>query len=213
MSVTLTITAEDGATSQIALSDPVIRNSPPPPPPPQSTSIFTTQTPALVNQSDGPTSQYELGLKFKSSVPGSITGIRFWKGSAEASGHIGSIWSSSGTKLATVTFANETPSGWQVQSLVLPVPVTANTIYIVSVGTTNTNYCAQNNGLTAVITNLQLSTIVGPNGVYSTTRGAFPTLTWQASNYFRDVVFVGGPPPPPDTIAPSSPTNLRGTPL
>jgi len=162
----------------------------------QPISIFKTQTPALVNQSDGPSATYELGLKFQSSVTGKITGIRFWKGSAEQTRHVGRIWSASGTLLASVTFANETASGWQVQNLATPLSINANTTYVVSVGTSNTNYVCTNNVLLSAITNGPLSTVVGNNGVYGP-RGTFPTQTWQASNYFRDVVFMPGPPPPP----------------
>jgi len=95
----------------------------------QPISIFKTQTPALVNQSDGPSATYELGLKFQSSVTGKITGIRFWKGSAEQTRHVGRIWSASGTLLASVTFANETASGWQVQNPATPLSINANTTY------------------------------------------------------------------------------------
>jgi Domain of unknown function (DUF4082) len=174
MTITIPIIAADGAQQPI--------------------SIFKTQTPALVNQSDGPSAPYELGLKFQSSVTGKITGIRFWKGSAEQTRHVGRIWSASGTLLASVTFANETASGWQVQNLATPLSINAHTTYVVSVSTSNTNYVCTNNVLSSAIINGPLSTVVGNNGVYGP-RGTFPTQTWQASNYFRDVVFVPAPIP------------------
>ena len=154
----------------------------------QSVSIFTTQAPAQVNQTDG--SQLELGVKFQSSVAGTITGIRFWKGSSEGGGHIGRIWSASGTLLASVTFANETASGWQTQNLATPLPIQANTTYVVSVGTTNNFYVVSGSALNTAVSNGPLSTIAGGNGVFAN-RGAFPsTGSFNAGNYFRDVVFV-----------------------
>ncbi|QRK07351.1 DUF4082 domain-containing protein [Archangium violaceum] len=52
-------------------------------------------------------------MKFRSSVPGSVTGIRFYKGSsANAGTHVGSLWSRTGQRLASATFTNETATGW-----------------------------------------------------------------------------------------------------
>ncbi len=40
-------------------------------------------------------------------------GIRFYKGVANTGTHMGALWSSTGAKLANVTFSGETASGWQ----------------------------------------------------------------------------------------------------
>ena len=50
----------------------------------------------------------ELGVKFKADYSGSITGIRFYKSAANTGTHIGSLWSTSGTRLAQATFTDET---------------------------------------------------------------------------------------------------------
>ena len=50
---------------------------------------------------------------------------------------------------------------------------------------------ATNNGLASKVVNGNLSSVVGNNGVYGST-GTFPTKSWEASNYFRDVVSVPG---------------------
>ena len=55
----------------------------------------------------------ELGVKFESAVPGYITGIRFYKGAGNTGTHVGHLWTSTGTLLATATFTNETAAGWQ----------------------------------------------------------------------------------------------------
>ena len=39
----------------------------------------------------------ELGVSFSSAVDGSVTGIRFWKGSANTGTHVGSLWSGVGS--------------------------------------------------------------------------------------------------------------------
>ena len=54
------------------------------------------------------------------SAPGStpttngyISGVRFYKGTTNTGVHIGNLWTTSGTLLATATFTNESASGWQ----------------------------------------------------------------------------------------------------
>ena len=68
-------------------------------------------TPAVTSEND--TAAYELGVKFQTSVSGWVAGVRFYKGSGNTGTHTGSLWTSSGTRLATGTFTNETASGWQ----------------------------------------------------------------------------------------------------
>jgi Domain of unknown function (DUF4082)/Abnormal spindle-like microcephaly-assoc'd, ASPM-SPD-2-Hydin len=151
-------------------------------------TLLTTQTPQLLNVSDGSTKNYELGAKFISGVAGHIDAIRFWKGSRETGTHVGHIWNAAGQLLASVTFVNETASGWQQQFLASPLAATANTVYVVTVNTGNTYYVATNNGFASKVVNHDLSSVLGNNGVYGPP-GHFPTYTWQSSNYFRDVIF------------------------
>lgn len=158
-------------------------------------SLFTTQVPVSDNVTDGV--PYELGMKFRVTTPGQITAIRFWKSASETAVHVGRIWSSTGTLLASVTFTGETASGWQVQALSAPLNVQANTTYTVSVNI-GLYYPFTLSGLATQITNGNIQSVAdGNNGVYGAS-GAFPTFSYQSSNYFRDVVFVpgaGGPGP------------------
>ncbi|MGO8477497.1 DUF4082 domain-containing protein, partial [Rhizobium ruizarguesonis] len=86
---------------------------------PTFTSLFGGATPAVVNTND--TAAVELGVKFQSSVAGTVSGIRFYKRSLDTGTHSGSLWSSTGTRLATLTFTNETASGWQSANFSSPV--------------------------------------------------------------------------------------------
>lgn len=80
----------------------------------------------------------ELGVRFSSSTVGQFEGVRFWKSEANTGTHIGNIWcvgaacGVSGSNVATVTFADETASGWQYQAFDEPVPFFADCEYIVS---------------------------------------------------------------------------------
>lgn len=152
-------------------------------------TLLTTQTPQLLNVTDGSTANYELGMKFTSGVAGQITAIRFWKASRETGTHVGHIWTSSGQLLASATFVSETASGWQQQSLATPLSINANTVYVVTVNTGNTFYAVTDTGFSNQIVHLDLKSIVGGNGVYGSP-GRFPTTTWESSNYFRDIVFT-----------------------
>jgi hypothetical protein len=152
-------------------------------------TLLTTQTPQSLAVSDGATANHELGTKFTSTVSGQIAAIRFWKDRRETGLHVGHIWSASGQLLASVGFVGETASGWQQQSLAAPLVVNANTVYVVTVNTGNTYYVTTRNGLATKIVNHELSSIVGNNGVIGPP-GRFPVSTFDASNYFRDVVFT-----------------------
>ncbi len=156
-------------------------------------SLFAaTATPAQTNLTDGTGSNgdYELGMEFQSAKSGQINAIRYYKAASETGTHVGRIWSSTGTLLGSVTFANETGSGWQQQTLATPVNIAANTKYVVSVNA-NQYYVATNNGIATTLTNGDISAVAdGSNGVYNETPSAFPTQSYQNSNYFRDIVFT-----------------------
>jgi hypothetical protein len=134
---------------------------------------------------------YELGMKFQSTQAGTINAIRFYKSSSETGTHTGRMWSSAGTQLASAVFTNETGSGWQNASLASPLSISAYTVYVVSANS-NMAYVATTNGLASSLSNGPISTLAdGANGVYSAP-GAFPTQSYQSSNYFRDIVFTPG---------------------
>ena len=149
-------------------------------------TVFTTQKPAF-ESSDGVS--YELGMKFQSAKIGQITAIRYWKAVNETGTHIGRIWSATGSILATVTFSNETASGWQQQALSTPASIQANTTYLVTV-TCNSYFGDTLNGLATSTVNGDLSSVAdGNNGVFGSLN-SFPTNSYQNGNYFRDIVFV-----------------------
>ncbi len=156
-------------------------------------TLFTTETPVLTGYNDGVS--YELGMKFQSSVSGQITAIRYWKDVKESGTHVGHIWSSTGTLLASATFAGETASGWQQQALYHALTISPNTAYVVSVNTTF--YVDTVGGLFFPVSNGALISIADDdNGLFGRP-GTFPTQSYRQSNYFRDVVFTPGVTNPP----------------
>ena len=96
-------------------------------------SVFQPTTPLISQNYIGTgTAPLEVGMKFSSNINGYVTGFRYYKGAGAQGVHIGSLWSISGTKLASATFTGETASGWQTVTLSTPIAITANTIYVVS---------------------------------------------------------------------------------
>jgi N,N-dimethylformamidase beta subunit-like protein/uncharacterized protein DUF4082/Big-like domain-containing protein len=166
-------------------------------PPPGTT--YSIWSPASVpgNPIENDRAGVELGLKFRSDVDGFISGVRFYKGGAANGGtHVGHLWTSAGTLLGTATFTGETTSGWQQASFSTPIPITANTTYVVSYFAPQGNYASDsgyfastgvNNGPLHALSNAQ----AGGNGVYRYgSQARFPTDTFASSNYWVDVVFI-----------------------
>jgi hypothetical protein len=132
----------------------------------------------------------ELGVRFRSDVDGCITGIRFYKSSANTGPHTASLWSSEGARLGTATFTGETASGWQQVMFSQPVAIKANTTYVASYHTASGSYSATKHFFS--ITGADsgpLHAPAGGNGVFAYGAGAFPTETHHSTNYWVDVVF------------------------
>ncbi|RAN76514.1 hypothetical protein B5P43_23235 [Bacillus sp. SRB_336] len=158
-------------------------------------SVFSsTATPTTANTPDW--AAVEVGMKFRSDIPGNVTGIRFYKGSSNTGTHTGYLWSGTGSLLGSVTFTNETASGWQTATFSSPIAIAANTTYIVSYFAPSGNYSSDANYFTTSINNGPLHGLAdgtdGGNGVYNYGNAAFPTGSWNASNYWVDVIINGG---------------------
>jgi hypothetical protein len=158
----------------------------------RTASLFaSSDTPATVTVKDP--APAELGVKFRASADGTITGIRFYKGLGNTGPHIGDLWTANGTLLASATFTGESASGWQQANFATTVPITAGTTYVASYHTSGF-YSADANYYNNTVTNGPLtapsSGTSGGNGVYIYSAShAFPTHAFQASNYWVDVAF------------------------
>ena len=164
-----------------------------------------TAVPGLADQ--GPDGAVELGVKFRADANGTITGIRFYKASANTGTHVGNLWSGTGQLLASVTFSGETASGWQQMNFAAPVSITANTDYVASYHVNAGHYSQDGNYFaTTGVDNAPLHAlrdgISGFNGVYAYgAASAFPSQGFNSSNYWVDVVFNSGPAPTLTSIA------------
>lgn len=153
----------------------------------------------------------ELGVKFQSNVSGSISGVRFYKGTQNTGTHTGELWTSTGQLLATATFSNETASGWQQVNFSNAVSISANTTYIVSYHTNSASISydagTQASGFSNGTVKLLPNGADGGNSVYQYgSNTAFPgTYNGQSANYWVDVVFSTAAGVTSTPITPASP--------
>ena len=173
--------------------------------PPTTVTIFGTTAPTAFFTD----ASVEVGVKFRSDVAGTVTGVRYYKNVTDNTTHTGSLWSSTGTLLATGTFTGGTASGWQVLTFATPVAINANTTYIASTHGT-TYYATANALLNAGVDNAPLHALKngvdGPNAVFAYGAGTvFPNQSFNSANYWADVVFVAA-------SSPQTVVSVSGTP-
>lgn len=160
---------------------------------PSVQSLWPGGVPAHADASDP--NSVNVGLRFHSSVPGQILGIRFYKGPGNTGTHVGSLWSSTGKQLGSVTFSGETATGWQVAHFVTPINIAAFTTYDASYLAPHGHYAYDYNYFATARQsgNLVAERATSPygNGVYTYSGlTAFPkTASKNLSNYWVDVLF------------------------
>jgi hypothetical protein len=155
-----------------------------------------------INAVDTDTSPVQVGMKFKSSINGFITEIRFYRGKPTSSYSV-HLFKSDGTLIARgfVSEGQSTTPGWQRVSLVNPAtggifraPIVANEVYIASYHAAEGGYASDESGLANDVTHQNLTILGGVsnggNGVYKYgPTGSFPTDSYINTNYWVDVVF------------------------
>jgi hypothetical protein len=169
-------------------------------------TIFDFATPTLPDAGDP--SSVELGVKFTASTEGSVTGIRFYKAATNTGTHVGSLWSSSGTLLASATFTQETESGWQQVTFSEPVKIKAGTTYVAGYFAPNGHYSATGAGFGSAASHPPLEALANgtsANGLYAYgSSSTFPSNSYNATNYYVDVLFApvapSGPPAQPTGV-------------
>jgi hypothetical protein len=150
-------------------------------------------TPGSVDSGDS--GALEVGMKFRSDVAGVVTSVRFYKAVTNTGTHIGNLWTSTGTSLGTVTFTNESASGWQQANFSTPISIAANTTYVVSYFTPTGHYSANSGffssaGVDTPPLHALANGVDGSNGVYHYgATSTFPNLSFNSANYWVDVVF------------------------
>lgn len=154
-------------------------------------SVFGAEIPAITASEDS--SGVELGLRFQPTVDGFVSGVRFYKGVGNNGPRTGSLWDTSGQRLANVAFTAETATGWQTATFESAVAVTAGTQYVVSYTAPVGRYAYEANafdyfGRDSTPLRVEGGYEAEPAGVYGLP-GAFPTATYGKPHYFVDALF------------------------
>lgn len=128
----------------------------------------------------------ELGIRVRFDRPGTITGSTIIRGDYTGPVDV-HVWSADGTLLAS----QPAPAANYFQQVTLqnPVPVTANTEYVVSYHTPSGGYAQSEHYFTGTLIS-QPFTAPANAGVYRYGPGGFPTETWHEANYWVAPVFT-----------------------
>jgi predicted phage tail protein len=155
-------------------------------------TIFETGTPATPDVNDS--GSVVLGVKFSSTSAGKVRGIRFYKAATNKGTHKVGIWTSTGGLLAEATVTGETASGWQEALFATPVNIAANTLYVAAYLAPNGHYSANAQGFASAVVSSPLTAPASGttgNGLYAySSTLVFPTSTYNATNYWVDVLFT-----------------------
>jgi uncharacterized protein DUF4082 len=175
----------------------------------ETVSIFNDNV--LSQASEGNQTPITVGVKFWSNQSGTISAIRFYRGTTSPLGYVARLYSASGTILGSVTMARESGPvpGWQVATFAAPIPISANITYVAAYYVPSGEYMRVLFGLTQGVQNGPLiapaSASVDGNGVYRHNLG-FPTDTANNANYLADVVFTPSGPYLMLSVNPGNPT-------
>ncbi|MEO6702932.1 MAG: DUF4082 domain-containing protein [Jatrophihabitantaceae bacterium] len=163
-----------------------------------------TEVPTIMSEDDQ--RSVELGVRFHVSAPGQVSALRFYRSKQNAGAHTGTLWSGSGQQLATVKFANQSSTGFQIAKLSKPQALQPNVDYVVSYHASIGRYSEQVGTFANGATIGTSSTVRGTQGVYAYGRNtAFPTASWRSSSYYVDVLFTPtGPAVPPSSVPTSA---------
>ena len=152
---------------------------------------------------DSDTRSVELGTSFRTSQAGAVTGIRFYKHPENTGRHTGRLWDDRGRLLTSVTFDNESASGWQAARLASPVALQTGRWYVVSYHAPAGRYAADPNYFRNRM--LTSGVLQARAGVYAYgSEARYPTRTWRNASYYADVLFAPGMEP---TTTPTTPAD------
>ncbi|WP_454295845.1 DUF4082 domain-containing protein [Salana multivorans] len=154
-------------------------------------SVLGDRTPEVASADDP--GAVELGMKFSPTVAGYVEGVRFYKGALNTGTHTGTLWSETGQALATVTFTDESETGWQEARFSQAVPVSPGVTYVVSYSAPNGGYAVEDDALYADGLDAGPLTVPGGFGADAGSvfgnLGQFPNQVWYRPLYFVDVLF------------------------
>ncbi len=175
---------------------------------------------SLYNDSDQPVvldtadpGPVTVGVRFASSVAGTVDAIRFYKGPNNTGTHLGALWRvSDGLMLGTVTFTGESTSGWQTAQFSSPIPIDAATEYVASYTAPVGRYSATIGGFTGLVVKRDPLYTDVDSGMYTYLAAPAYPVGRSSTSYYVDVVFTAAAPlPSVSSVSPVSGATSVGT--
>lgn len=155
-----------------------------------SYSIWTDVT-KPVSLPDSDARPVVLGVKFATAQPGKVTAIRYYKIDASTEGSAeGTLWDSTGQVLAKAKFSSRDGIGWKTATLSSPIAIRPGSSYVASYTAPKGRYAGDQQRLGGGTT-VTTRDLTAQAGVYSYEL-AFPSRTWNNSNYYADIMFQPG---------------------
>lgn len=171
-----------------------------------SQTLFTTQTPGLLDVFEN--SQVTVGTTLKFDTSGTVSGVRFYAPATIGPGTFeATFWvittddntgTGTGTLLANVSFGALTPGAWNTAAFA-PVSVDAAHVYVAAVRTSQGRYTATAGFFTSQLVNLDITGIQDGsaaagftklfNGRFISNITGYPNQTFGSNGYFVDVLF------------------------
>jgi hypothetical protein len=143
---------------------------------------------------------YELGTVFRPSTDGRITHLRVYALATETGEHTARLWQNDEDRVigGPYSWIYGGVSGW-ITMEIPDVSVRAGVDYtvVVSTGRGGRNYPILQHDFDSAGGNGAHLSYPAVAGVFSTSLGARPAASWNASSYLRDILFVPNPPEPP----------------
>ena len=165
---------------------------------PVTTTLFGPDQNGQSAATNDPT-VYELGLRFVAQSDGTVSSLRYYRSSADASDtdvRTLNLWTAAGVNLGAVTVQSDAgQTGWQDGVLSTGIALEAGETYVVSYGTEQ-NYVFTSNFFATPWQNADgdLVAPAGANGVYAAGgTGLFPTQSFNSTNYWVDLTFTADP--------------------
>ncbi|WP_441246880.1 DUF4082 domain-containing protein [Kitasatospora sp. McL0602] len=169
------------------------RPHPNPPPPGAAsagapTTIFGSAVPATAAFADPAATT--VGVRFTSTLAGTVSGVRFFKGAANTGTHVGALWDAQGRQLAKVTFPHETATGWQQADFDQPVPIQPGVTYVASYLAPAGHYAAAPYAFDGGPVVYESGPLTAVGGSFASGSAlAFPAQSHENTDYYVDVVF------------------------
>ena len=165
--------------------------------------------------SDPDSSPIEVGLRFVADVDAELDALRFYTSSENDGVRSVSLWSADGALLATRDVSGITSAGWQEVAFDMPISLEKGQTYIASYFTTSGHYSVSENYFNEGYDAGPI-TVYQNAGVYTySDRSTLPTSTYNASNYWIDMVLdtddgTNGGSAGPDVPSPPNAFDLIG---